>query len=207
MDKMKFKEIEDKFSHRSAGVIGTHRFFSVMIPLVVREDESYIGLEVRAKTLNRQPGDICFPGGALEQGEDGETCAVRETMEELGLKREAIHVLGPGDTLHTTANFTMYSYVARVEERQIRINKDEVEELFFVPLSFFLNNEPAMHGMTMLPQVDDHFPHEKIQFGRGYRWRTGYAEIPVYEFENKIIWGITGRIIRNFVQIIQGERL
>ncbi len=205
MSPIQWKEIEDKFAHRTPQIIGEHRFFSVMIPLVMKKGELHLGLEVRSKNLKRQPGDICFPGGALEEGENSAQCAVRETMEELGLKEKHIHLIGQGDTLHTTANFTMYSHVGRVEEEYIEINEEEVEELFFVPLSFFLTHEPDMHRMTMLPRVNEEFPHEKIPFGRGYRWRTGYAPIPIYEFEDKIIWGITARIIHRFIDIIKGE--
>ena len=46
--------------------------------------------EVRADTLDRQPGEVCFPGGHMESGETPAACALRETEEELSIPSAAI---------------------------------------------------------------------------------------------------------------------
>ena len=65
--------------------------YAVLLPLVKKEDGIHILFEERALTLNRQPGDICFPGGKVDfEDVNEEYTAIRETIEELGLKRDDI---------------------------------------------------------------------------------------------------------------------
>ena len=59
--------------------------YAVLVPLVERPEGLCLLYEVRADTLGRQPGEVCFPGGRLEPGEDAVSCALRETWEELGI--------------------------------------------------------------------------------------------------------------------------
>lgn len=56
--------------------------------------------EVRAAGLKTQPGDICFPGGRMEEGETALQCALRELKEETGISPSDLRVLGQFDTLH-----------------------------------------------------------------------------------------------------------
>ena len=63
--------------------------YAVLVPLVERPEGLCLLYEVRADTLGRQPGEVCFPGGQLEPGEDAVSCALRETWEELGIPRPA----------------------------------------------------------------------------------------------------------------------
>ena len=44
--------------------------YAVLVPLVERPEGLCLLYEVRADTLGRQPGEVCFPGGRLEPGED-----------------------------------------------------------------------------------------------------------------------------------------
>ena len=67
--------------------------YAVLVPLVERPEGLCLLYEVRADTLGRQPGEVCFPGGRLEPGEDAVSCALRETWEELGIPRPAVEVV------------------------------------------------------------------------------------------------------------------
>ena len=62
---------------------------AVLIPLVEKEGEWSILFEVR-QTGIRQGGEICFPGGRIEEHETVEEAAVRETSEELLISPEKI---------------------------------------------------------------------------------------------------------------------
>ena len=62
-----------------------NREYAVLVPLAQRPEGLCLLYEVRADTLGRQPGEVCFPGGRMEAGEDPVACALRETWEETGL--------------------------------------------------------------------------------------------------------------------------
>lgn len=206
MQKITIDAIEKIFRRRRATAVGDHNFFAVLVPLVKRGDGWELLYEVRGKRLERQPGEICFPGGAMEEGETPLQCATRETCEELGVEREAIRVISKLDTLHTVSNFTIYCYLGELDTGGMDINTDEVEYVFSVPLEFFIANPPELHYMDMMPRVDEGFPYEKIDFQDGYRFRKGKASIPIYQFEDKVIWGITAKITYNFVQVLEGKK-
>ena len=58
-----------------------YKQYSVMVPLIRKEDGIYVLFEQRASRLKRQPGEICFPGGGRDPGETPLENAVREQLE------------------------------------------------------------------------------------------------------------------------------
>ena len=62
--------------------------YAVLVPLVERPEGRCLLYEVRASSLDRQPGEVCLPGGRMEPGEDPVACALRETWEELAIPPE-----------------------------------------------------------------------------------------------------------------------
>ena len=75
-------------------------------------------------------------------------------------------------------------------------NPAEVQETFLVPLDFFRAHPPLSYTYPLIPQVGDDFPNELIGFPQGYPWRAGQAEVPIYRYGDRAIWGLTGRIVR-----------
>ena len=67
--------------------------YAVFIPLIKIDGEDHILFEVRSKNIT-QPGEVSFPGGRVEDGEDFKNAAIRETIEELLLDREDIEYMG-----------------------------------------------------------------------------------------------------------------
>ena len=92
--------------------------------------------EVRSANLIVQPGEICFPGGGIEsEDKNPQEAAIRETCEELGIKKENIDLIGPLDILVTPFESIISPFVARIHRYQdIRINTEEVESFFLVPV-------------------------------------------------------------------------
>jgi 8-oxo-dGTP pyrophosphatase MutT (NUDIX family) len=66
-------------------------FSSVLVPFVMLDGEEYLLFEKRASGI-RQAGEVCFPGGAVEKGEDPRHTAVRETVEELGISKDCVKI-------------------------------------------------------------------------------------------------------------------
>ena len=208
MKNITLEKIENMIEQRTPRAIGRHNFFSVLVPLVQKDGELYLLYEVRAEHMKRQPGEVCFPGGQVEEGESFQECAVRETMEELGVCRDDIQVIGQLDTLYTYSNFTMFSFLGTIKEESLsapELNPEEVKEIFLVPLRYLSDHEPIVYKMKVEPVVGEDFPYEKIKFSKGYNWRKGSTEVPIYEFENRVIWGLTGRITRNFIEVLKSQ--
>ena len=80
---MGIKDFERQFSNHIPALQGAAAAYAVLVPLVYRKGEPWLLFEVRADTLGRQPGEVCFPGGRMEGVETPTDCALRETEEEL----------------------------------------------------------------------------------------------------------------------------
>ena len=199
---MNIKEIEDRLKGRPVGTIDKHRFFSVTIPLVEKPEGLCLLFEVRSPKLKSQPGDICFPGGKIEEGESPQECALRETQEETGIPASQVRILGQFDTLYSFSGYTLYTFPASIDDGDLkaaRINRDEVQELFTVPLDFFRENEAQIYDVDVLSDVKD-FPYEEAGISPSYNWRKGKNILPVYKYGERVIWGVTARIVRGFVK-------
>ncbi|MGE4276405.1 MAG: CoA pyrophosphatase [Lawsonibacter sp.] len=191
---------------RRPGLMDAVGEYAVLVPLVEREDGLYLLYEVRSHTMRRQPGEVCFPGGRVEGTESPEACALRETEEELSIPPSAIRILGRLDFFAHRANFMMYPILALVERGaadHMTLNPGEVDETFLVPLSYLLNTPPLEYDYRLIPQTEENFPYELIGIPRDYQWQTGRVNVPVYPWQEHVIWGLTGRITRHLVQRIQ----
>lgn len=208
-NEISLEEIENIFTNRDVGGVGEYRFFSVLVPLVEKDGQLHVLFEVRSIDLVRQPGEVCFPGGKVEKGESPRRCAIRETKEELGIEEENIRIICQLNSLHNYSNFTMYSFLGVIDYNVLKNSKiyeGEVKEKFLVPLSFFMETEPYIHKITVTPLGLDDFPYEMLRLTPDYYWRKGKIELPIYQYKGYDIWGLTGRIIRDFVKIIQGKK-
>lgn len=207
MKKITIKDFEDTFRGREPKSLGSYQYYAVLAPLVEKDGELHILYEVRAENLNRQPGEVCFPGGRIEDGESAEECAVRETAEELNIRPEDIRVIAQLDFLHTYSNFTLYSLLGVVDYEVaagMKVNPNEVKEVFLVPVSFFAENEPEIYCFDVLPNVGPDFPYEKINLD-GYNWRKGKSTVPIYRYGDRVIWGLTARITNHLMDLVTGK--
>lgn len=177
---------------------------AVLLPLRKEGDQFVVLFEKRALHLKRQPGDICFPGGRLEEGDrHPSAAALRETCEELGISPEDIHILAPLDIFVTHHSGHIYPYVGLINpQAELRPN-EEVEEIFTVPLSFFMHTKPERFDVMVTVQPPDDFPFHRIVGGRNYKWRKGYIPEYFYSYEGYEIWGMTARILVHFVQLLK----
>ena len=187
-------------SHRP-GVQDITGEYAVLVPLVERPEGLCLLFEVRSGALRRQPGEVCFPGGKLEPGEDAAACALRETEEELGIPPERVTILGELDWLTHQGGFVMYPVLGVVDpEAPVIPSPAEVAEVFYVPVDHLRTHPPEVYTYDLVPQVGADFPYEKVGFPRGYPWRGGKATVPIYPWGDKAIWGLTGRIVRHLLE-------
>ncbi len=175
---------------------------SILIPLIKTDEDLLVLFEIRSENLKKQPNEICFPGGGIEQGENELSAAIRETQEELLLDPKDIFIIGPSKTLITPFNYIIYTFVGIINHYNYTYNS-EVNEVFTVPLSYLLNQTPLCHSISVNMEPREDFPFHLIQKGKSYEW--GKSEYPVYFYiyKDKIIWGITARIVYDFISLIK----
>ncbi|MHA1270522.1 MAG: NUDIX hydrolase [Candidatus Helarchaeota archaeon] len=161
---------------------------AVILLYHIKEGMPYIIFERRQKNLKCHSGEISLPGGAIEPDKDKSTLdtVLRETEEELGIKRSKINIIGEIDDMFTlTSRFIISPYVGEIEDltvNEIVINHNEVAEFFEVPLNIFL---------------------DKKNFFERF-WNIKNIQVPIYyyTYKNYVIWGATGYIINQFIQIL-----
>ncbi|MDD2422292.1 MAG: CoA pyrophosphatase [Heliobacteriaceae bacterium] len=203
--------ILDRFRHlsnRKPGVIGQEDYFrsAVLLPLVNYQGELSLLFEKRAAHLNKQPGEICFPGGSVESADKSEAdAAVRETGEELGLERKAIELIAPLDILIIPFNLIVYPFICLIKDgNKITPNASEVESVFYIPLSELGSIVPVQRQIALKPVFPADYPYELIPGGENYPWRAAYYPQYFYLWQDQVIWGITARILKHFLDLGNG---
>ncbi|QEK12861.1 CoA pyrophosphatase [Crassaminicella thermophila] len=205
---MNLNMIQSKFQSRNSSPEGEYERFSVLVPIVKVKDQLELLFEVRSKSLKVQPREICFPGGKLEKNESIKQCAIRETCEELNISPEKIQIFGPLDFLVLPYNLILYPFlgtISNINIHNISFNKDEVSEIFTVPIDFFIKNKPQEHHIYLNANIPEDFPYHLIPSGKNYSWKTGKYPVLFYKYKNYVIWGITARIIKNLISIIKDQ--
>jgi len=159
---------------------------AVLVPVVDRE-EPMVLLTQRTAHLKDHAGQISFPGGKIEEADASPAAAaIRETQEEIGLAPHLIEPIGYLDLYLTTLGYRIVPTLARVLPNfQLRLNREEVEDAFEVPLAFLMT-------------PDNHQRHSRDWNGMT---RSFYA----MPFGERYIWGATAGILRNlYERIYQG---
>ena len=110
------------------------------------------------------------------------------------------------DYLHTYSNFTMYPFLGVIDDnacKSVKASRDEVKEIFFVPLDYLMETEPIVYDSDVYPKIPDNFPYEIINETNGYNWRKGTTSIPIYQYQGHAIWGMTALITRDLINKIK----
>lgn len=197
----------ESLRQRSQGILGQEQSFksAVFLPLLDIDGETCILFEKRAADLKLQPGEICFPGGSIDPSDPNPAyAAIRETSEELGVPREDIRIIAPLDIVVSPFSAIIYPFVGHVDNPQsIQINKSEVEEIFFVPLNYLLEHQPIEQDLNLIVNFPENYPFELVPGGKNYRYRTGKLPQQFYLWQDRIIWGLTARILHHFLALIK----
>ena len=158
---------------------------AVLVPLIDYPAGMAVLLTQRTQHLSAHAGQISFPGGRIEAADpDAVAAALRETEEEVGLRRDRVRVIGRLDTYVTGTGFEITPIVGIVEPPvALAIDPFEVAEAFEVPLAFIV----------------DPRNHQRIEREVGGRSRC-YFVLP---FEGRNIWGATAGILVNLAEVLR----
>jgi 8-oxo-dGTP pyrophosphatase MutT (NUDIX family) len=153
---------------------------AVLVPLYVDAGELHAVFTRRRDDLRRHAGEISFPGGRRDEGEDDlRVTALREAEEEIGLPREDVRLLGALQPTPTVAtDYAVYPFVGLIEPgREWKVSAREVEEV----LELRLTDLRAGYGRRRLLR-------------RGVPFRTD-----VYVVDEQLIWGATARMLADLL--------
>jgi len=146
----------------------------------------HVVLTRRAQHLRSHRGEVSFPGGGQDPGEDLWQTALREAREETALDPASVELIGELDHLRTiTSRSFIVPYVGELPGRpDLVASPNEVEHILHVPLS-----ELLAEGVF-----------------REERWGIASMDRPIYFFElvGDTIWGATAAMLRNLLALLTG---
>tara|TARA_B100000795_G_C22757966_1_gene422342 strand:+ start:725 stop:1354 length:630 start_codon:yes stop_codon:yes gene_type:complete len=155
---------------------------SVIVGIVERE-KPQLFLTRRSEQLKQHSGQIAFPGGKVEKGEDFTAAGIREAREEVGLEDSDFNFCGYLDTYETGTGYRILPVVVFIQPKFIpKIDKSEVAETFEVPFEFLMNEK-----------------NHQLQSGE---WKGAVRKYYTMPYEGYKIWGATAGMIRNLYERI-----
>ncbi|OGA26478.1 MAG: coenzyme A pyrophosphatase [Betaproteobacteria bacterium RIFCSPLOWO2_02_FULL_65_24] len=160
---------------------------AVLVPVVDRENGMTVLFTRRTAHLQDHAGQISFPGGRTEPGDESPLAtALRETEEEIGLERGCVEILGRLPDYRTGTGFRITPVVGLVRPPlELRPDDFEVAEVFEVPLGFLL--DPSNHQRNSMMR-DGH--------------RREFYAMP---YRHYYIWGATAGILMNLYSVLTSQ--
>ncbi len=180
------RDIPDLLSDAHFAVDGRATPAAVLVAITDVPHDPQVILTQRPRAMRDHPGQVAFPGGKIDPGEDAVTAALREAEEELALPRSAVRVIGTSDIYHTATGFLVTPVIGVVPPGlALTPNPEEVEAWFEAPLALLLDPKSWTANEV---------------FWRGANRR--YLEL---EWQGFRIWGVTAAIIANLSRRIVWE--
>lgn len=146
------------------------RAAAVLVPVVRREPQLTVLLTLRTEHLPSHAGQVCFPGGKIDDADMGPVgAALREAYEETGLEPHFVEPLGFLDVYQTRTGFRVVPVVGLVEPAfTLNAAPDEVAEVFEVPLGFLMDPRNHLQETRLWQGVERRF--YAMPYGERYIW-------------------------------------
>ncbi len=150
---------------------------AVIVPIVNGDSILFIK---RSRSLRHHSGEISFPGGQLEEGEDYRDAALRETQEELGIEPQSIELIDElPEVVTLRTNYLVVPFLARFKTTHLKPNPDEVEGIIVYKIRDLMEVERCI-----IP---------------GFYY--------IYPMPDGVIWGATARILHNLFRWMRTHSL
>jgi 8-oxo-dGTP pyrophosphatase MutT (NUDIX family) len=154
---------------------------AILVPILKTEAGFELLFTVRSSQLSSHAGEISFPGGRVDDGETIEEAARREAFEEIGLTVTSESILGFLDDVPSPAKYIVTPVVAVLEKPlDFTLSQAEVEEIFTADLEVLARLEPRAEERIL----------------QGHR-----RLIHFYSYQHRTIWGLTGNVVKNLLDI------
>jgi 8-oxo-dGTP pyrophosphatase MutT (NUDIX family) len=147
---------------------------AVLMPVLLEPRGARVVYTLRKDDLQDHAGQVSFPGGSPEPGDDSLlTTALREAEEEIDLRPDLVEVIGELEEMYIPpSRFLVRPFVGLLsQEAEMVLDPEEVEAIFSVSL------EELMSPDSLKKVIWE-------REGRPY-------EVPVFAVEGHEIWGAT----------------
>lgn len=163
------------------------QYSAVLAPFMYHESELKLIFTKRSIYLERHKGQVSFPGGFVEKDDkDPVDTALRETFEEIGLKEHQVQVLGIMPPYNSSTGFIIFPVIGFLKDMNgLLKNGAEVEKVFCIPYNWL--SDPENSNLMDFKTQDGNV--SKVWFYK--------------EFEGELLWGITAKIVRDFIDLIK----
>jgi 8-oxo-dGTP pyrophosphatase MutT (NUDIX family) len=163
---------------------GFTREAAVLIPIFELQNEYHFLLTRRTDEVETHKGQISFPGGMREDNEELFETAFRETYEEVGIEESQIESLGRFHDYISITGFRVTPFAGFIQGPfTTRPHAREVAEVIYVPVRIF--QDPSLVRVKKSP------------------WITREVNVYYYTFGAHQIWGLTARIIKDFLEFLK----
>ena len=154
----------------------------VLVPAIVIHDDILLIFTKRSDEVQHHKGQICFPGGTIENDDSSLWhTALRETEEEIGIASQHIIFICSLPKLKTPTFFEISPFLGLIhKDAKLIANPREIDTIFMAPLSHFLNKKNLQF-------------EEKTYFNKTF-------QSPKFTYKEHVIWGATGKILFDLVQ-------
>jgi len=156
---------------------------AVLIAITNRAEPGVI-LTVRREHLRTHAGQVAFPGGRIDAGEDAVAAALREAHEEILLEPASVEVVGSIDSYRTVTGYVVTPVIGVIPpDLALEPHEHEVANVFEAPLGFVLDPANQQRRSALFQGAERHY-YEIMWNGRR-------------------IWGATAAIIINLSRRLQ----
>jgi 8-oxo-dGTP pyrophosphatase MutT (NUDIX family) len=156
---------------------------AVLVAITDRSEPGIL-LTVRREDMRTHAGQIAFPGGRLDPGEDAVAAALREAHEEIALDPTTVELVGPIDAYRTVTGYVVTPVIGVAPpDLPLHPHEHEVAELFEAPLDFVLDPANQQRRAALVQGRERHY-YEIVWNGRR-------------------IWGATAAMIVNLSRRLQ----
>ena len=138
---------------------------AVLVAITNRAEPGVI-LTVRREHMRTHAGQIAFPGGRLDAGEDAVAAALREAHEEILLEPEAVDVVGSIEPYRTVTGYVVTPVIGVIPpDLPLTPHEHEVADWFEAPLAFLLDPANQVRQTALFQGRERHY-YEIVWNGR-----------------------------------------
>src|SRR3954470_9042533 len=160
---------------------------AVLVALFEEDGETRVILTRRSAHLRTHTGEVSFPGGRIDPGEEAVAAALREAAEEVGLEPAAVQIVGQLGGLMTVGRPSVITpFVGVMGDRpELHPNPAEVEFAFDVALADLAADGVHHQEIWSHPRLREHVVH-------------------FFDLPHDIVWGATARLLYDLLMLVIG---
>lgn len=180
---MMLNQVKERLQNYQPRTIGAQLPEAAVLIPITNASESELVFTRRASHMSTHGGEVAFPGGKRDPSDsDLIHTALRESFEEIALPPEAVRIIGQTGSIISRFGLKVTPIVGIIEaDTPLRANMAELDRIFKVPLSYFLDKKNLA------------FNHWKM--------RNHDYIMPSFYYGEYLIWGLTAVILVEFLNI------